>query len=145
MTRLREITQLAVPFLWLGMVVAISLIEAPLKFRAPGITVPLGLGIGRLVFRTLNAVEVILLIGLTLALLGAPIGTARWAGIGGLWLILLTQAAVLRPLLDRRAQMIIDGQQPPASSLHLWFVALELVKIVTLLVLGWSLAVRLLR
>lgn len=39
------------------MVLAISFLEAPLKFRAPGITVPLGLGIGRLVFQAFNAVE----------------------------------------------------------------------------------------
>ncbi|GAA2186213.1 MULTISPECIES: hypothetical protein [Micromonospora] len=145
MTRFKDVAQLAVPFLWLGMVTAISLIEAPLKFRAPGITLPLGLGIGRLVFRALNVAEIILLVGLTLAVLGAPIGQARWAGIAGLWLILLTQTAVLRPLLDRRAELIISGQQPPASSLHLWFVTLEAVKILTLLVLGWSLAGRLLR
>lgn len=144
MTRFRDIVQLALPFLWLGMVVAISLIEAPLKFRAPGVTLPLGLGIGRLVFRALNVAEVVLLAGLTVAVLGTSIGTAGWAGIGALWLVLLTQAAVLRPLLDRRAQLIIDGQRPPASSLHLWYVALELIKIVTLVLLGWSLAGRLL-
>ncbi|MFT4087805.1 MAG: hypothetical protein QM658_11780 [Gordonia sp. (in: high G+C Gram-positive bacteria)] len=44
----------ALVFLWLGMVAAISFLEAPLKFQAPGITVPLGLGIGRLVFRALT-------------------------------------------------------------------------------------------
>ncbi|WP_433552005.1 hypothetical protein ACQP08_32085 [Micromonospora zamorensis] len=144
MTRFRDTVQLALPFLWLGMVVAISLIEAPLKFRAPGVTLPLGLGIGRLVFRALNVAEVILLAGLTVAVLGTSIGTAPWAGIGVLWGVLLTQAAVLRPLLDRRAQLIIDGQRPPASPLHLWYVALELIKIVTLVLLGWSLAGRLL-
>lgn len=37
---------IAVTFIWLGMVVAISFLEAPLKFRAPGVTVPLVLGIG---------------------------------------------------------------------------------------------------
>src|SRR5664279_3321230 len=47
----------AVAFVWLGMVLAISFLEAPLKFRAPGITLPLGLGIGRLVFRALNGCE----------------------------------------------------------------------------------------
>lgn len=44
----------AVAFVWLGMVLAVSFLETPLKFRAPGITVPLGLGIGRLVFRALT-------------------------------------------------------------------------------------------
>jgi hypothetical protein len=46
-----QVIGLAVPFVWLGMVLAISFLGAPLKFRAPGITVALGLGIGRLVFR----------------------------------------------------------------------------------------------
>ena len=41
----------AVPFGWLGMVLAISFLETPLRFRAPGITLPLGLGIGRLARR----------------------------------------------------------------------------------------------
>jgi hypothetical protein len=47
----------AVTFVWLGMVLAISFLEAPLKFRAHGVTIPIGLGIGRLVFRALNLVE----------------------------------------------------------------------------------------
>jgi uncharacterized membrane protein (DUF485 family) len=46
-------------FLWIGFVCAISFMEAWLKFRAPGITVPLGLGIGRLVFNALNKVELV--------------------------------------------------------------------------------------
>jgi len=42
------------------MVVAISFIETPLKFRAPGVTLQIGLGIGRLVFRVLNVCELAL-------------------------------------------------------------------------------------
>jgi hypothetical protein len=45
---------------WLGMVLAISFLEAPLKFRAPDVTVPIGLGIGRLAFRALNTAEAVL-------------------------------------------------------------------------------------
>lgn len=59
----------AVAFVWLGMVLAVSFLETPLKFRAPGITLPLGLGIGRLVFRALNTVEVVLAVALITALL----------------------------------------------------------------------------
>ena len=50
----------AAMFVWLGMVIAIFFLEAPLKFRAPGVTVPIGLGVGQLVFRALNTAEVIL-------------------------------------------------------------------------------------
>ena len=48
---------LAVAWLWLGMVLAISFLEAPLKFRAPDVTLRVGLGIGRIVFRALNVAE----------------------------------------------------------------------------------------
>jgi hypothetical protein len=41
------------------MVLAISFMEAPLKFRAPDVTLRIGLGIGRLIFRALNNVEAI--------------------------------------------------------------------------------------
>jgi hypothetical protein len=68
---------LAVPFVWLGMVLAISFLEAPLKFRAPGITLPLGLGIGRLIFRALNLAEIGLAALLTIAcLIARPSGSA---------------------------------------------------------------------
>ncbi|TCC07173.1 hypothetical protein [Kribbella soli] len=48
----------AAVFIWLGMVLAISFLETPLKFRAPGVDIPIGLGIGRIVFRTLNRIEI---------------------------------------------------------------------------------------
>lgn len=47
------------PAFWLGMVVAISFLEAPIKFRAPGVTIPIGLGIDRRVFRALNIAEIV--------------------------------------------------------------------------------------
>ena len=60
-------------FVWLGMVLAISFLEAPLKFRAPGVTLQIGLGIGRLVFGALNAVEAALAAVVVVALVvGAP-------------------------------------------------------------------------
>jgi hypothetical protein len=40
-----------VTFAWVWMVPAISFLEAPLKFRAPEVTVRIGLDIGRLVLR----------------------------------------------------------------------------------------------
>ena len=40
----------AVIYLWIGFVCAISFMEAWLKFRAPGVNLQIGLGIGRLNF-----------------------------------------------------------------------------------------------
>lgn len=59
MTATGQVIGAATAFIWLGMVLAISFLETPLKFRAPGITLPLGLGIGRLVFRALNGLYAI--------------------------------------------------------------------------------------
>ena len=112
----------AVAFVWLGMVLAISFLETPLKFRAPGITVPLGLGIGRLVFRALNTVEVVLAAALITALLTVTPGAAGWTLLVVTVALLATQAVLLRPRLDRRAQKIITGHPPPplaaAPDLH---------------------------
>jgi hypothetical protein len=141
--------QLAVPFIWLGMVLAISFLETPLKFRAPGITLPLGLGIGRLVFRALNAAELALAGSLTLALLASTAGDANLGNAATIvlltiWILLLVQVAVLRPRLDRRAQQLIHGQNPSRSHQHLAYVAAECAKVVLLPTLGLLLADRLL-
>ena len=73
----------AVACVWLGMVLGISFLEAPLKFRA-GITLALGLGIGRLVFAALNRVEAVLaVVVLVAAVLGPhPLGVVGAAAVG---------------------------------------------------------------
>src|SRR6476660_3058774 len=65
-------------FAWLGMVLAISFLETPLKFQSPGITLPLDLGIGRLVFRALNTTELTLAAVLLAALFTYRPGIASW-------------------------------------------------------------------
>ena len=125
----------ALAFVWLGMVLAISALEAPLKFRAPGITRTLGLGIGRLVFRALNVVEVALAVAVTVSCAAAPTTTA-WVLLGGLWLVLALQLLVVRPRLNRRTGLILAGADVPSSSHHLVYIALEAVKIVLLIAVG---------
>ena len=134
------VTATAVPFVWWGMVLAISCLEAPLKFRAPGITVALGLGIGRLVFRALNAAEIVLaaLLAASGAVAGMP--PAGWLLLVGLVGVLAVQVLLLRPRLDRRAVAILAGATPPASRQHLAYIALEGAKVLTLPVLGVVLA-----
>ena len=126
----------AVTFVWLGMVLAISFLEAPLKFRAPGVTVPIGLGIGRLVFKALNIVELILAATLMLGLLiDAPpphVLAAATACIG----VLLVQVAILGPALARRSNRVLAGEVVARSSAHHWYVSLEVAKVVALVTTG---------
>ncbi|MCW2859813.1 MAG: hypothetical protein JWP48_1521 [Actinoallomurus sp.] len=123
-------------FTWFGMVVAISFLETPLKFRAPGITVSLGLGIGRLVFRALNIAESVLAITLLVALAVGHSDGRAWIPAVIATACLAIQMGALRPRLDRRAAAVIAGVEIARSRIHLGYVALELVKVVTLLTAG---------
>lgn len=121
------------PMLWLGMVLAISFLEAPLKFRAPGITVPLGLGIGRIVFRALNIVETLLAaILLAAAVAAEPAAATRW-WLGAAVAILAVQLLAVRPPLTRRSDRVLAGEQLPRSRAHYWYVGLEAAKVITLI------------
>ncbi|HTN58869.1 MAG TPA: hypothetical protein VL043_11425 [Protaetiibacter sp.] len=129
--------QTAIVFVWLGMVLGISFLEAPLKFRAPGITIPLGVGIGRLVFRALNLVEgVFALVLIVTLVLAWPPAVSTAVIVGALVVVLAIGAGVLRPRMDARVRRgeLSDGQ--PRHALHIGFVALETAKVLLLLALG---------
>jgi len=130
--------QVAVAFTWLGMVLAISFLEAPLKFRAPGITTALGVGIGRLVFRALNLSEAVLAVALlvTVALSWPPDPWWRVLPILGAVVVLVVGAGMLRPAMDARVRRgeVADGR--PRHGLHIGYVVLECLKAVLLLVIG---------
>ncbi|WP_028651505.1 hypothetical protein [Nocardioides halotolerans] len=126
----------AVLFVWLGMVLAISFMETPLKFRAPGVTVQLGLGIGRLVFRALNAAELVLASVLVIALVVATPPARVVTGAAVAVVVLAAQVALVRPVLSRRSDRVLAGESPPRSRAHYWYVGLELVKVVALPVTG---------
>ncbi|MEU4807152.1 hypothetical protein [Actinosynnema sp. NPDC023587] len=123
-------------WLWAGMVLAISFLEAPLKFRAPGVTVVIGLGIGRIVFRALNVAEVAAASVIVVAAVAggspAPVTGAVIAAVG----VLVVQLVVVRPILNRRSDRVLAGEDPPRSRTHLVYVALEVLKVVALVVLG---------
>ena len=128
----------AVTFVWLGMVLAISFLEAPLKFRAPNVTLPIGLGIGRLVFRALNIVEVVFAVAI-LAVLVAGAPPLRVVVASAIALAVLTvQLAVVRPRLNRRSDDVLAGLDAPRSQAHYAYVGLELVKAIALAAAGSS-------
>jgi hypothetical protein len=126
----------AAVFVWLGMVLAISFVEAPLKFRAPGVTLKVGLGIGRLVFRALNVFEYVFAVVIAFALftLETPtaLNTAVIVAVGAL----LTQTIAVRPLLSRRTAAVLEGDEGRRSRAHFAYVGLELVKVVALVWAG---------
>ena len=122
-------------FLWIGFVCAISFMEAWLKFRAPGITLPLGLGIGRLVFGALNKVEWVFALSLLFPLLS---GRRFMKASTLLYLlaiiILIVQSLWMLPTLDARAEMYMQGITPPPSNIHCSYVGAEFVKVASLFI-----------
>lgn len=131
-----------ITFLWIGFVCAISFMEAWLKFRAHGITLPLGLGIGRLVFNALNKVECFfaLVIIVNIIWLGA-IELWKWQNLLIVipFAMLLIQTFWLLPALDTRAELHIQGKTPPPSNLHFYYVGMETIKIICLFIFGLTL------
>jgi hypothetical protein len=126
-------------FVWLGMVLAISFLETPLKFRAPGVTIQVGLGIGRLVFRALNICEVVLAaVALVAVVLGRPPAGAVVALVVAV-AALGAQVVVVRPALTRRSDAVLadaDVAESGRSHAHLAYVGFEVAKVVALLVCG---------
>lgn len=129
---------LVVPAVWLGLVIGISLIEAPLKFTAPGITIPLGLGIGRRVFLAMNVAEALLALLLLAALwrsLGRPSRDRLWLLAWASAALLVIKLVVIKPFLNRRTDAVLAGDFEGGSSVHYAYIAAEAVLIAVLVLL----------
>jgi len=129
----------AATLLWLGMVLAISFLEAPLKFRAPGLDLRVGLAIGRLVFRALNIAEVGWAVVIAVCLGLDPQSAAVTALACVLAVVLIVQLAAVRPRLNRRSDQVFaspEGQAPPRSRAHHAYIALETLKVAALIALS---------
>ena len=127
-------------FIWIGFVAAISFMEAWLKFRAPGVTIPIGLGIGQLVFAALNKVEWVLSLLCALTLLPDKIiaQKIKYCLILPFGIVLI-QTFWLLPVLDDRAVAIIEGQHVEQSNMHFYFVFVEILKLISLFLAGYNL------
>ncbi|MEZ5344208.1 MAG: hypothetical protein R2681_01520 [Pyrinomonadaceae bacterium] len=132
-----KIMQIAIPFIWFGLIGGISFLEAPLKFRAPDITLALGLGIGRLVFFWLNKIELVLgglmLISLLKVKPDKRIAIWVFSVIAGL---LILETVWLLPVLDARATAVINGTAAPYSNTHVVYIVFDAVKFLLLFLLG---------
>jgi hypothetical protein len=127
---------IAVVFVWLGMVLAISFLEAPLKFRAPGVTLQLGLGIGRLVFRALNVCELLFAVVIGVTLLNHESSVGADVSLVVAVSALLVQTVLLRPMLSRRTAAVLAGDERRRSIVHYFYVAFEIVKVIALIAGG---------
>jgi hypothetical protein len=126
---------LLLPTLWLGVLVGVSGIATPVKFRAPSLSLPAALDVGRVTFRLFSRVEWVFAI-LLLGLYGA-VERAVWPlALGGLAAgLVVVQSAWLLPALDRRAGAVLAGGTATPSRAHRIYVAAEGCKLLALLAL----------
>jgi hypothetical protein len=124
-------------FIWVGFVSAISFMEAWLKFRAPGVTLAVGLSIGRLIFSGLNKVEWSFgLASLVLLFVSGGFGDSIAFLLYIPIVILLIQTIWLLPAMDKRAELVISGAALPRSVLHFYYIGAELVKVISIFWFG---------
>ncbi|SMX87422.1 hypothetical protein BI49514_02048 [Brevibacterium iodinum ATCC 49514] len=132
-TRLAAGARVLLPAVWLGLIIGISLIEAPLKFTAPGITIPLGLGIGRLVFGVMNWVELAIAVILLWSMLKSGVDRIYRGLASGLIAVLIIKVLVIRPLLNKRTDAVLAGVDDGGSAMHLFYIAADGLLIVGLI------------
>ncbi len=123
---------------WAGLIGGISFLEAPLKFQAPGITIPLGLGIGQLVFQALNKIEIVLMLIILIAAYGTPLRNLKGGLLLLVLLILVIDTFWLLPLLDERAKLVLAGNPPKETLHHIIYITLEVIKFLALITLGFT-------
>lgn len=127
-----------ISFIWLGMVLGVSVLSTPIRFTATTITRPIALDVGRVTFAALNKAEFLALI-ITLIIIQIA-GSARslWIPVFGLALIMIAQTAWLLPELGARTDMIIAGSEPPPSIAHSVYSVLEIAKVILLSYIGFQ-------
>lgn len=133
MSRLWISLRIVLPAIWIGLILGLSFIETPLKFLAPGITTPLGLGIGRLVFIALSVAGWVILVVLTLLAQARPRERrGGWMLIGAMWIIMAVESFAIRPALAARSDVIIAGGDAGESWLHYGYIVAEMLMLVVL-------------
>jgi hypothetical protein len=126
----------ALLLLWAGVLIGVSFLAAPAKFAAPNLSLPVAMEVGRLEFGALNLVEAgFVVVTLALAALVRP-SRVIWLGLGLAAVIVALQGLWLLPVLDARAEMIIQNQTPPPAPWHGVYIAAEVIKLAALLLAG---------
>lgn len=123
-------------FIWSGMLLGISFLEAPVKFTAPSLTLPVGLDVGRHVFQAFNKVEIVFGTLLLVLVIRSQLTLLNKLLFAFVSVLLVLECVWLLPILDERALIIIAGGIPENESPHNWYILFDALKVVALIILG---------
>lgn len=123
-------------FLWAGMILGISFLEAWAKFQASSLSRNVGLDVGQTVFGYFQCLQFSFNLFIIILMVFATLSFTDYLLILLISTCLVLQMLWLFPVLKKRAQSIIAGISPPASSVHLWYGIIEFLKLISLIILG---------
>ncbi|WP_407479490.1 hypothetical protein [Elizabethkingia miricola] len=131
-------TQIRYPFVfavlcfWLGLILSISFLETPLKFQVPGMTLPVALELGKLMFGVSTNIQLFLtgVIALNFLLVKKYLTAGIIISYILLVILLLLEKFWMLPVLDARADMLASGKSVQPTSLHDYFIYAEVGKLI---------------
>lgn len=118
-----------------GVFITVSFIETPMKFQVQGITLPVALDLGKLMFGISTKIQC----GAMVIILGIMILYRKnhtkydFTAIIVLLLILILEKFWMLPVLDARATLLSAGKPVEPTKLHDYFIYAETVKAAVLI------------
>jgi hypothetical protein len=133
----KKLTMIAIIFTWCGLIIGISFLESWLKFKAPNVTLSIGLGIGKLVFEALNKLEWLLWTLFFILFISTKNKTSSMFLFFVITSItIICQTFWLFPALNERVTIIQSGLSPKPSNHHIFYIGFEIIKLIALINLG---------
>lgn len=142
--KIKRIIIIALLFIWVGFIGAISFMEAWLKFTVVGVTKKIGLAIGSTIFNALNKVEIIISIIILIVLFfreKSPVKIYLKKLIIP-FTILTYQSIYLLPRLDQRAQLVIAAMPVSNNYEHFIYIFLEILKTIALIIIAIQILIK---
>ncbi len=135
----RNFLAIALPLLWIGLVLGVSFLATPAKFQAENLDSAVALSISVVTFFWLHIAETVIAVAVAVLLILLKARWGQWALFALAVIALALQADWILPAFEGRAGFIpllptLDSQQ-----LHTAFAATEAIKILALLALAFIL------
>lgn len=113
-----------------GMFMTVSFLETPMKFQVEGISLPVALGLGKLMFGLSTKIQGVLLMLVLILMLISHKNYTKFDFIVllGLFFILSLEQFRMLPVLNARVDALSSGKVLPATSLHDYFIYAETAK-----------------
>lgn len=116
--------------LWTGLILGVSFIATPMKFKVVNLTMPVALEVGRVTFQAFNKVEWIICLLILLMTKTINETPLKWFFSGTLLTLLLLETFWLLPLLSTRVDQVIAGEPANPGVIHWIYIGIDILKII---------------